>query len=124
MRQFRTLKVWQKSHTLTLLVYHSTKLFPREERFGLTSKLRRSAASIPSNIAEGCGRKSDKEFLRFLEIALSSGYETEYQVLLAYELEYIDESRYQRIAAQTVEVNKMLNRFITKLSYKIKNPNR
>ena len=118
MRQFRKLQVWQKSHTLTLLVYQLTKTFPMEERYGLTSQLRRSAASIPSNIAEGCGRKSNKEFLRFLEIALSSGYELEYQVLLAHELQYIKQSNYQHISTKTVEVNKMLNRFITRLSKK------
>ena len=76
MRDFRELKVWQKAHSFVLDVYHHTKSFPLDERFGLTAHLRKSATSIPSNISEGCGRKSEKEFARFLTIAAGSTSES------------------------------------------------
>jgi four helix bundle protein len=72
MKDFRDLKVWQKSHELTLLIYRSTKNFPKEELYGLTSQIRRSSSSIPTNIAEGCGRQTNAEFSRFLQIAFGS----------------------------------------------------
>lgn len=77
MKDFRELKVWEKAHHLTLTVYRETKLFPREELSGLTSQLRRSAASIATNSAEGCGRGTERDFCRFLQIAMGSGSETE-----------------------------------------------
>ncbi|MFQ5961877.1 MAG: four helix bundle protein, partial [Candidatus Methylomirabilales bacterium] len=72
MRDFRELKVWEKAHHLTLAVYNATTTFPRDELYGLTSQIRRSCASIPANIAEGCGRGGDAEFARFLQIAMGS----------------------------------------------------
>jgi four helix bundle protein len=86
MQDFRNLLVWQKSHELVLEIYRISRDFPREELFGLTSQMRRCAVSVPSNIAEGCGRGSDPDFARFLIIAMGSCSELEYQVLLSRDL--------------------------------------
>ena len=86
MRDFMQLKVWQKAHQLVLQIYQNTRRFPDQERFGLTAHLVKSAMSIPSNIAEGCGRETDKEFATFLSIATGSASESEYQILLAKDL--------------------------------------
>jgi four helix bundle protein len=77
MEAFRELKVWEKSHALTLAVYHVTKSFPKQEMYALTSQIRRASASIPANIAEGCGRNGDAELARFLLIAMGSASELE-----------------------------------------------
>ena len=89
MRSFRELEVWKQAHQLTLDVYRVSKPFPREELFGLTGQVRRSAASIPANIAEGCGRDGEAEFARFLGIAMGSASELEYHLLLVRDLELI-----------------------------------
>ena|SRR5215467_5979134 len=89
MQNFRNLRVWGKAHDLTLRIYEVTRSFPREETYGLTSQIRRSAASIASNIAEGCGRTGKAELRRFLEIAMGSASEVEYQLLLAEDLGYL-----------------------------------
>jgi four helix bundle protein len=115
MRDFRGLKVWEKSHQLTLALYRLTAGFPREEQFGLTSQIRRAAASIPMNIAEGCGRQGDIELARFMQIALGSASELEYQLLLACDLGYIEQSDYDEAAHQVVEVKRMLAPFIKRL---------
>jgi four helix bundle protein len=94
MRNFRNLKVWKKAHELVLHVYKLTEEFPREELFGLVSQTRRSAVSVPSNIAEGCGRNSNVELARFLEIARGSASELEYQLLLARDLKFINKERF------------------------------
>ncbi|HEX6837928.1 MAG TPA: four helix bundle protein, partial [Polyangia bacterium] len=86
MQDFRDLKVWQRAHELTLAIYRATATFPSEERFGLTSQMRRSAASVPANIAEGRCRGSDADFGRFLRVALGSAAETEYHLILAGDL--------------------------------------
>lgn len=86
MQSFRNLRVWKKSHSLTLDVYASSRTFPREEMYGLTSQMRRSSASIGMNIAEGCCRKGDIEMARFLQMAMGSASELEYQLLLARDL--------------------------------------
>jgi four helix bundle protein len=86
MQNFKELKVWQKAHRLTLDVYKVTTRFPKDEMFGLTSQMRRSSASIPTNIAEGCGRDSRAELARFLSIAMGSASELEYQLILAKDL--------------------------------------
>lgn len=83
MRDFRQLNVWEEAHKLTLEIYKLTKNFPKEELFGLTSQMRRATVSISSNIAEGCGRGSNKEYANFIQIALGSAYEIDYQLLLA-----------------------------------------
>src|SRR5436309_11705815 len=94
MKDFRKLKVWEKAHQLVLTVYQLTTPFPREETYGLTAQIRRSALSIPSNIAEGCGRDGDAELARFCLIARGSATELQYQILLAHDLKLIPSGRY------------------------------
>jgi four helix bundle protein len=114
MRSFRDFKVWQKAHEMTLAVYNTTRDFPREELYGLTSQLRRSAASIGANIAEGCGRRSDGEMCRFLQIARGSASETEYHFLLARDLELLSEPQFQRLSKDADELQRMLTALIQK----------
>lgn len=116
MRDFREIKVWQKAHQFALEIYRYTQGFPAEERFGLTSQLRGSATSVPTNIAEGCGRNSEKDFARFLSIAVGSISEAEYQVLLAQDLGYIPATVHHQLDAQANEIKRMLNSFIRTLS--------
>jgi len=98
MKDFHQLKVWEKAHLLTLALYHATTSFPAEETYGLTSQMRRAAVSIPSNIAEGCGRDGDPELARFCTIARGSASELEYQLLLARDLNLIPSSVYEELA--------------------------
>ena len=112
MKGFKELKVWRKAHELTLAVYGTTRRFPREELYGLTSQLRRSAASIAANIAEGCGRRSDGEMARFLQIARGSASEVEYHVLLAHDLHFLEEHEYRHLSQQSDEVQRMLTALI------------
>ena len=93
---------------LTLAVYRATKQFPREEQFGLTSQMRRSAASIPASIAEGCGRDGDAEFARFCQISFGSASELEYWLILARDLELLESAEFDALTAQTVEAKRML----------------
>jgi four helix bundle protein len=116
MKNFRDLKVWEKAHRLTLAVYRGTTGFPKDERFGLTSQIRRSAASIPANIAEGCGRGGDPELARFLQIAMGSASEVEYHLLLARDLEFLAIAPYRALDAAVTEVKRMLASFIGVLS--------
>jgi four helix bundle protein len=116
MRDFRELKVWVKAHHLTLAVYNATTMFPRDELYGLTSQIRRSCVSIPANIAEGCGRGGDREFGRFLQIAMGSASELEYHLLLASDLKFLDGSNYERLATEATEVKRMLTSLIQKLN--------
>ena len=116
MRDFRDLVVWQKAHKMTLAVYHCTFTFPQEEKYGLISQLRRAVSSIPVNIAEGCGRNSDKEFVRFLQIAFGSASETEYALLLCKDLGYLATEEYERVLSSLYEVKKMLATLITKIN--------
>jgi four helix bundle protein len=115
MQSFRNLKVWEKAHGLTLDVYKASKGFPRDELYGLTSQMRRSSASIGANIAEGCWRKGDIELGRFLQIAMGSASELEYQLLLARDLEIMESLDFQRLSSGVVEVKKMLAALINKL---------
>ena len=114
MKDFRQLKVWEKAHTLVLLTYKITKKFPKEEIYGLTSQLRRAASSIPTNIAEGCGR-SGPEFRLFLQIAMGSACEVEYLLLLSHELENISESEFEDLSTRVIEIKKMVASLILKL---------
>jgi four helix bundle protein len=111
MQDFRNLKVWQKAHALTLAIYRGTRDFPSDEKFGITSQLRRSCASIPANIAEGCARGGDVDFARFVNIAAASASETDYHLLLARDLQYLEDSVYQPLFEQVSEVKRMLNSF-------------
>ena len=115
MKDFRQLSVWEKSHALTLKIYGITTHFPKEELYGLTSQIRRSSASIPTNIAEGCGRNSDTEFCRFLVIAMGSASELEYLLQLANDLNYIKMSDYKELTIDVVEIKRMLSSLIQKL---------
>ncbi len=116
MRDFKELKVWQKAHRLVIEVYRHSRNFPQDERFGLTAHLRKSATSMPSNIAEGCGRESERELARFLSIAAGSASESEYQLLLARDLGYLQPDVHRQLDDQVNEVKRMLNSFIRALS--------
>ena len=115
MRDFKKLQVWQKSHLLTLEIYKTTTLFPKDELFGLISQMRRSSSSIPTNIAEGCGRESNIEFNRFLTIAKGSASELEYQLLLAKDLNYISIQSHDFLNDKVNEIRKMLYGYGSKL---------
>ena len=108
MQDFRNLEVWEKAHRLTLDIYRLTEGFPRTEVFGLSIQLRRGAASIATNLAEGCGR-AQGEFGRFLQVAFGSACEVEYQLLLSRDLELITTDQYEAITERLLEVKRMLN---------------
>lgn len=112
---YRQLSVWQKAFELSCKIYELTKMFPKEEMFGLTSQMRRSSVSIPSNIAEGKGRGSDKDFIRFLYIAKGSGNELETQILLAEKLQYIFSDKSRELQKNCEEVLKMIVALIQRL---------
>lgn len=116
MKDFRQLKVWEKAHQLTLAVYQVTASFPRDEIYGLTSQMRRAAASIPSNLAEGCGRNSDAELARFSSMAAGSASELEYHLLLALDLNLIPVNNHQLLSEQVVEIKRMLSGLVQKLT--------
>ena len=115
MKDFRTLNVWQKSHELTLSVYQSTKRFPKEELFGLTSQIRRACSSVPANIAEGCGRNSNGDFQRFLPIAYGSANELDYHLQLALDLGLLAQEVYNAHNQKVLEIKKMLAALIRKV---------
>jgi len=115
MRNYKDLQVWQKAHTLALSVYRDTRTFPQDERFGLTSQLRRSASSIPANLAEGCGRRSDGEMARFVQIAMGSGAELSYHLLLCRDLEILKAAQFLRLSSDLEEVMKMLSPLSSRL---------
>ena len=117
MQDYRKLIVWDKSHRFALGVYKATQNFPKCEAFGLTSQIRRAAVSIPSNIAEGSGRGSNADFGRFLQMAMGSTCEADYQLLLSHDLGYLnDDEHYAQLAAQATEISKMLRSLISKLT--------
>ena len=115
MKDFRKLKVWEKSHGLAIAVYRATAGFPRGEVFGLTAQMRRACVSIPSNLAEGCGRRSDAELARFATFSLGSASELEYQLLLARGLGYLEEQEAVALAGAVVEVKRMTSGLISRL---------
>jgi four helix bundle protein len=115
MKDFKSLKVWNKSHQLTLKIYETTKTFPVEEIYGLKSQMRRASVSIPTNIAEGCGRNSDAELARFLEIAMGSASELEYLVLLSKDLNFLTDKLYTPLTSEIVQIKQMLATFIKKV---------
>jgi four helix bundle protein len=94
-REFRKLKVWEKDHHFVLLIYKVTAQFPNHELYGLTSQMRRAAASTPTNIAEGCGKSSEAELARYMQISMGSVSELEYQLLLAHDLTYLNSAQYE-----------------------------
>lgn len=111
MHNFRELKIWQKSREFVKDIYQTTANFPSEEKFALVSQMQRAAVSIPSNIAEGAGRESNKEFNRFLDIANGSAFELETQVYLAYDLDYIDSNKLNYLTDKIIEIKKMIYGF-------------
>ena len=115
MQNFRGLVVWQKAHELIMTVYRVTKAFPREEVYGLVSQMRRAGVSVAANIAEGCVRDTDRDFGRFLAIALGSASEVEYLLLLSHDLGWLDDRQYDESHAKVTEVKKMLTSFIQTL---------
>ncbi len=114
-KTFRDLLVWQKSMALVTEVYRASSSFPADERFGLTSQLRRCVVSIPSNIAEGFGRDTTNDYLRFLGIAKGSLYEAQTQIEIGRNLQFIEESRFSILLEQAREIERMLTSMIRKL---------
>ncbi len=113
MRDYKKLEVWSKAHELTLFIYKEVlPKMPIEEKFALTSQLRRSAYSIPLNIAEGCGKNTDKDFVHYLDIALGSTHEVEYTCLLIFDLSYILPVLYEEVNKAVNEIKAMLISFI------------
>lgn len=112
---FRNIKVWQKAHEMVLKIYKITKDFPSSEKYGLTAQLRRSAASVATNIVEGYKRRSDKEFAHFLNMADTSLEETKYHLLLAHDLKYLNKNDYEKLFVLVDEVGRMLFGFQKKL---------
>src|SRR2546428_13073793 len=114
MKDFRSLKVWEKAHQLALSLYPATASFPRQEAYRLVSQIRRAASSIPSNIAEGCGREGDPELARFCIIARGSATELEYQLLLARDLKLIQPKDYETLSPQTERIKRTLSVLVHK----------
>jgi len=114
MRDFRTLVAWQRSHAFALHVYKETATFPREELYGLTSQMRSSASSVPTNIAAGCG-SGGLDLARFLQIAMRSASELEYQLILARDLEYIANDAHIALENELIEVKRILNALMRKV---------
>lgn len=115
LKSYQELKVWQKSHELVLKTYQATQEFPKEERFGLTSQVRRSAVSTPANIAEGYGRKHTKEYIQMLYISQGSLEETKYYLLLSRDLRYLENEQYKKLVNLSEEVGRMLRGLIKSL---------
>ena len=115
MQDFKKLRVWEKSHLLTLDCYKATAAFPKDEIYGLTSQVRRASASIPANIPEGCGRNSKSELGRFLSIASGSASELEYHFILAGDLHFLSGPEHDHLLSELTEVRKMLNAFMSRL---------
>jgi len=115
MKDFRQLTIWQRSHQLTLAIYKLTRTFPSDERYGVTSQLRRSMSSVPANIAEGCGRDSELELKRYLDIAHGSASEADYHLQLATDLGYLMPEEYQPLAQEVSELKRMIGAFARKL---------
>ncbi len=115
MRDFHQLAIWQQSHKLALKIYKALKSFPKDEIFGITAQMRRSSSSIPTNIAEGCGRMSDAELKRFLIYSSGSCSELEYQTLLSKDLGYLPEEISTEITNDIIQIRKMIFAFINKL---------
>jgi len=115
-KDFRDLKVWEKSHNLALLAYKHTQNFPKQEMFGLTSQMRRAAVSIPTNIAEGCGRGGNFELARFLSIAMGSASELEYLLFISAGLGFLNRIDHKELELATTEVKRMLASLIAKIN--------
>jgi four helix bundle protein len=115
MRPFRSLRAWREAHELTLALYGATGSFPRHEQYGLTAQIRRSAASVCANLAEGCGRRTDADFGRFVQIALGSASELEYHMLLAADLKLLTADQHSALNTSVTNVKRMLTGLARKL---------
>ncbi|MEM6330828.1 MAG: four helix bundle protein [Planctomycetota bacterium] len=115
MQDFRNLEVWRLAHALTLEIYGATKPFPADERYGLTSQLRRAAASVEANLAEGCGRGSDADFARFTQVAMGSASEVECHLLIARDLGLLDNNLYTKLDGKQQQVKRMLAGLLKRL---------
>jgi four helix bundle protein len=115
MQDFKKLDVWKKPHTFAVEIYKTTATFPKNELYGLTSQTRRASISIPTNIAEGCGRGGGAELSHFLKIALGSASESEYLLLLASELNYLNLRDYGKFDVKVTEIKRMLTALIQKI---------
>lgn len=115
MKDYRQLEVWERSHRLTLQIYSVTRFFPKEEMYGMTAQLRRSCASIGANLAEGCGRDSDAELKRFVDIAHGSASEAEYHLLLSSDLGYLTRADFAALTEEIGQLKRMLGAFSRKL---------
>ena len=122
MRTFKELKVWQKSYQLCLDVYKTTRHFPKEEKYGLNHQLRRAAVSIPSNIAEGYGRKTTQQYIYGLYLAYGSLCELETQLMICYDLGYMSEENHRKLQISIEEIGKMLKALIKSLESLNRNP--
>lgn len=111
MHRFKELAIWKRSRKFCASIYTLTSTFPDSEKFGLTNQLRRASVSIPSNIAEGSSRKSNKDFSRFLEITLGSSYEIETQLLIAHDLKFISKEELEKVSSESTEIIKMISKF-------------
>ena len=112
MTTHKDLEVWQKSIILVTKIYTETKQYPEDEKFGLTSQIRRCAVSIPSNVAEGAARNTQKDFTRFLHISLGSAAELQTQLLISLNLNYLDKNKYEQLLAEAETISKMLSGLI------------
>lgn len=108
MRNYRDLEVWDKGHKLTLELYRKSRGFPREEFYGLTSQLRRSAMSIGANLAEGCGRQTTAELARFVRISMGSASELDYHLLISHDLGFLQPGDYRELSQELTRIRKML----------------
>ena len=115
MRDFSKLTIWQRRHQLTLRIYELTQSFPKNELYGITSQIRRASLSIPTNIAKGCGRSSEKELARFLTIAVGSLSEVQYLLILSSDLKFISKDDFDALNKVVVEIRKMLYSYHRKL---------
>jgi four helix bundle protein len=115
MKDFRDLRVWERVHALTLEIYRITLAFPRYELYGLTSQIRRCSVSIGANIAEGCGKRGNNEFQRYLQIASGSASELDYHLLLSRDLGLLSDGDYRNLSKSLSEVRKMLNALLQKV---------
>ncbi|WP_350292340.1 four helix bundle protein [uncultured Croceitalea sp.] len=115
MSTFRDLKIWQKAMILVTKIYFKTTNFPKDEIYGLTSQIKRSSISIPSNIAEGYGRKGKKDYLKFLNISMSSLFELQTQIEIAFNLKFLSKNDFDEIFDNTREIERMLSSFIKKI---------
>lgn len=115
MHRFKELEIWKRSRKFCFSIYEATSKFPFSEKFGLTNQLRRASISIPSNIAEGSARYSDKDFIRFLRMAIGSAYEIETQLLIAYDLNFLSMESQEKLIQELNEIIKMISKFAKKL---------